>query len=270
MAILLKIVERALRRIDRYVGEIRSPQALHLGIEVGKIASLQQRVVSEIDPGNNIVGAERHLLGLGEEVVNATVEDEPPDPPDRHLFFRYQFGRVQHIEVKRVGKLFIKQLKSQFPLRKVAGLYGVPQVPSMEIRIRAIDFDGFIPHYGLHAQLRLPVEIDERALSIGGDQPERVHAETFHEAEGTGNGAVRHGPHDHVHTLGHERDKIPEVVVRRLGLWEIAIGFWFGGVNQIGKLDRILDEEHRDVVAYDVLVSLPGIEFYCESANVAC
>ena len=55
----------------------------------------------------------------------------------------------------------------------------------------------------------------------------------------------------------------------RLRLREVGIWFGLGGVNKIGKLDGILDEEYRHVIAYDVPVAVIGIEFYREAAHIA-
>ena len=52
-------------------------------------------------------------------------------------------------------------------------------------------------------------------------------------------------------------------------LREIAVGLLFRGVNQVRELDRILYEEHRDVVADDVPIALFGIKLHRESAHVA-
>ena len=41
------------------------------------------------------------------------------------------------------------------------------------------------------------------------------------------------------------------------------------GVNQIRKLHRVLDEEHRDVVADEIPVALVGVELHGEAAHVA-
>ena len=60
------------------------PEALELGVEVGEVAALEERVVGEVDAGDDVLGAERHLLGLGEEVVDHPVEHEPTDRLDRH------------------------------------------------------------------------------------------------------------------------------------------------------------------------------------------
>ncbi len=73
VAVLLEVVHRAARGVDRDVGEVRPAQPLKLGVEVGEVAALQQGVVAEADAGDDILGAERHLFGLGEEVGDQPV-----------------------------------------------------------------------------------------------------------------------------------------------------------------------------------------------------
>ena len=46
-------------------------------------------------------------------------------------------------------------------------------------------------------------------------------------------------------------------------------GFHLDRVDQIGKLHRILDEEHRDVVSDQIEVALLGIELHRKAAHVA-
>ena len=62
-----------------------------------------------------------------------------------------------------------------------------------------------------------------------------------------------------MHTFWSERYEVPKIVVRGLSLWESAVRFFFGGMDQIGKLDRILDEKHRDVVSNNIPVAFLGI-----------
>ena len=52
-------------------------------------------------------------------------------------------------------------------------------------------------------------------------------------------------------------------------LREAAVGLHLHGVDQVGKLDRVLDEEHRDVVADQVPVAFLGVELHREAAHVA-
>ena len=45
----------------------------------------------------------------------------------------------------------------------------------------------------------------------------------------------------------------------RLRLRETAIGLLFGRMDQVGELDRILDEKHRNVVTDQIPVALRGV-----------
>ena len=224
MAVLLEMGERAFRRIDRDVREVRTAEPLQLGIEIGKIAALQQRIVGEVDAGRHVLGHERDLLGLGEEIVRHAVEHQPADRDRRQHFFRNELGRIEHVEIETVGEFLVEQLQLQFPFRKIAGLDRVPKIAAMEIRIGAIDLHGLVPEHRLQAELGLPVEFDEGRFVLRIDEAEGVDAEPFHEAERARDGAVRHHPHDHVHAFGRQADEIPEIVVRRLRLRKARSG----------------------------------------------
>ena len=117
--------------------------------------------------------------------------------------------------------------------------------------------------------LRLPEELDEGRLALGVHEPEGVHAEPLHRGERARDGAVRHDPHDHVHRFRRQRDVVPEIVVRRLRLRKAGVGLGLRRVDQVGKLDRVLDEEHRDVVAHEVPVARIAVELHGEPAHVA-
>ncbi len=56
--------------------------------------------------------------------------------------------------------------------------------------------------------------------------------------------------------------------MRRCGLRHLVMRFWFHGVDQIRKFHRVLDEEHRDIVADQIPVALVTVEFHCEPAGI--
>ena len=135
--------------------------------------------------------------------------------------------------------------------------------------ILAGDLLRLVPHHRVHAEQRLPVELDEARLALGVDEAEGVDAEAFHHAQAARDGPVRHDPHDHVHRLGHERDEVPERVVGGRGLRHLVVRLRLHGVDEIGKLHRVLDEEDGDVVAHEVEVAFVGVELDGEAAHVA-
>ena len=57
--------------------------------------------------------------------------------------------------------------------------------------------------------------------------------------------------------------------MRGLRLRDLPVGVRLGGVDDVGELDAVLDEEHRHVVADQVEVALVGVELHRETAGVA-
>jgi hypothetical protein len=57
--------------------------------------------------------------------------------------------------------------------------------------------------------------------------------------------------------------------VRGLRLGKTTVWLLLGGMHEVGKLDGILNEEHRNVVTDDVPVALFGVELHGKSAHVA-
>ena len=56
----------------------------------------------------------------------------------------------------------------------------------------------------------------------------------------------------------------------RRGLWYFIMWFGLNSMDQIGKLDRVLDKKDRDVIANQIVVSFLRVEFHRKPAYVAC
>src|ERR1039458_5818500 len=78
-----------------------------------------------------------------------------------------------------------------------------------------------------------------------------VNSKALHHAERARNGAIGHGPHQHVSRLGHEGREVPEAVVGSCRLRKALIWRLLCGVNKVGKLDGVLYEEDGNVIADD-------------------
>ena len=57
--------------------------------------------------------------------------------------------------------------------------------------------------------------------------------------------------------------------MRCLRLREASVWLLLRGVNQVGKFYRVLNEEHRDVVADDVPIALLGVELDGKTPHVS-
>ena len=139
----------------------------------------------------------------------------------------------------------VKTCSAQLVLGVGAGLDALPQVAAVVVGVGAGDLHRLVPHQRMRAGHRRPVELDEHRLARLVDQPEGVHAEALHGGVAARDGAVAHHPHQHVGGLGHQRDEVPEGVVRARGLRHLVVRLGLDGVHQVGELHRVLDEEHR-------------------------
>ena len=107
----------ATRRVDRDLVEVRPAEPRDLRVDVGMDAAGEQRIVREVDAGHDVRGAERDLLGLGEEVVGIAIQHELADREHRHQLFRHDLRRVEDVEAEALGLLLGEDLQRPAPTR---------------------------------------------------------------------------------------------------------------------------------------------------------
>nr|WP_222115930.1 hypothetical protein [Chromobacterium vaccinii] len=112
------------------------------------------------------------------------------------------------------------------------------------------------------------MKLDESGLAFRIDQPKTVDAKAFYHAQRARQRAVGHDPHHHVHGLWRQRDEIPESVVRGGRLRKAAIRLHLDRMDQVGKFDRVLNEENRNIVADQIPIALPCVELDGEAAYI--
>ena len=268
-AVALVVVHRCQRRVDGNFVKICTAQARDLGVDVGVNTAVQQRVVAEVDAGNDMGGAKRHLLGFRKEIVRVAVQDHASHRLHWNEFFGYQLGGIEYIEAEFIGLRLGEGLQAQLPFRIIAGFDGLPQVAPMKVRIRAPDLHRLIPDQRVRAQQRLPMELAEHRIAALIDEPERVDTESLHHAVAARNTAVGHDPEQRVRRFRHQRGEVPKGVVGRGRLRHRVVRFRLDRVNQIGEFHRILNEKYRNIVADEIPVALIGIELHGKAAHVA-
>ena len=126
--------------------KIGAAEPADLGVGVGEQASLQKRVVGEIDARNQMTRMERGLLRLCKEVYRIAIQHHPPDDFDGNDFLWNDFRRVQNVEVEALGLRFVERLNAKLPLGKRALGDGLIEVAAMKVWVRSVDLHGFIPN----------------------------------------------------------------------------------------------------------------------------
>ena len=183
--IALMVVKGTGRAVDRNLREV-GPDALDLGINIGKKTTLEEWVVGEINSGNDVARMKGDLLGLGKEIVRIAVEYHLSNALDGNQLFRNELGGVQKVEIEFVFVPFLDDLNAEFPFWKIAAFNCLPEVASVEIGVFSGDFLGFIPDEGVNSLARFPMEFDEAGLTQRVDEAERVDSESLHHGQAAG------------------------------------------------------------------------------------
>src|SRR5260370_2124915 len=138
-AVALQIVEWAFRSVYGNLMEVRATEATELRIKIREQTALEQRILREIDTGNDVARAECDLLRFSEEIVDVTVEHEFANHIERNHLFGNDFRCVQYVELELVGEILIEDLQPQFIFWKVATGNGVPQIAAVKVGVGAVD-----------------------------------------------------------------------------------------------------------------------------------
>ena len=198
---------------------------------------------------------EGDLLGLGEEVRRVAVQGHA--------------GRSVCTGTSSSGTSFVASSRSM-PSKYWSSVSGITCTPSshsgnapgadrvVEVAAVEVGIDAgqrlrFLPHEAVHAEDRLPVELHQRGLAVVVRPAGRCERRSP-PSSGSERGIAR-SDIAHISMCGDSgmhRDEVPERRVRGLGLRDLPIGFGLGGVDQVGELDAVTDEEHRDVVADEI------------------
>ena len=135
-AVAEHVVDRAVRAVDRQLGEVRAAEPGQLGVEVGEQPRLHQRVVGDLDARDEIAGVERDLLGLGEVVGRVLVQRELADQLHRCQLFGHELGGVEQVDALEAVRAVVGQdLEAELALEEGAGLDPVGQVAAVEVGI---------------------------------------------------------------------------------------------------------------------------------------
>ena len=156
------VVDGGDRPVDGDLREVRPTEPRQLGVEVREEPSVQQRIVDDVDPGDEVSRVERDLFGLGEVVRRVAVEGHAPDDANGAELLGHQLGRVEQIDafeglLLRVGH----DLDAQLPLRRVAGGDPLVEVAPVEVGIDPAELLGLLPHQPVHPGDGLPVPLHQ-------------------------------------------------------------------------------------------------------------
>ena len=271
-AVAQHVVDGRVGAVDRELVEVRAAQPGELGVEVGEEPRLEQRVVGDVDAGHEVAHVEGDLLGLGEEVRRRGGQGEQPDGLHRSELLRARSSSG------RAGRC---------PRRSGPACRGRPGCPAPTAGTRRPRWRRRGRVGGSRGRRRRaaappprPASARPAAASSGtspalvvpspSTQPEGVDPEALHRA-GRSAGCARSDMSQMVWCCASvcSETKSQNVSWARLRLRDLPVGVRLAGVDDVGELDPVLDEEDRHVVADEVEGALVGVELRREAAGVA-
>src|SRR5690554_6312 len=92
-----------------------------------------------------------------------------------------------------------------------------------------------------------------------------MRTKTMHMTVAGGNSTVGH---QYGHLMQRLRMTGPKFVHSRR-IRQVGARIFLLRVNEVGKLDAVVQKEHRGVIADDVVVTLTGVDFYRKAARIA-
>src|ERR1700737_2627888 len=121
----------------------------------------------------------------------------------------------------------------------------------------------------MNSQQRLPMKFYKTGLPFIINETEGMYPKPFHHSETTGNSAVGHHPHNHMHRFRHQGNKIPKGIVCGARLWNFIVRLGFDSMNQVRKFNGVLNKKYGYIIAYQVIIAFLRIELNSKSFYTA-
>ena len=96
---------------------------------------LQKRVVGEINTWHHIPDEKATCSVSAKKLSTLRSSTSRPTMRSGKTSSGIIFGGVQNVEIEVVCKLLVEELKTEFPLRKIAVVNCMPQIPAVKVRI---------------------------------------------------------------------------------------------------------------------------------------
>ncbi|PMQ14793.1 hypothetical protein JaAD80_19100 [Janthinobacterium sp. AD80] len=261
-------MEGTARRIHGQVLVIGA-DPVQLGVVVGEQTALQHLVRRVAHAGHGVGRRKGRLLHFRVVIVRIAVQLENANGQQREIRVRPHFRQVERVPARALlplcQLLVRRHLQLDFPLGEIAAFDGAEQVALGVVGVGTGQAARFRGRQIPDALARLEVPFHVHALAIRIDQAIRVAAEAIHVTVAVRRAAVREEHGDLVQAF---RRMAPEIE-HHFSRFQIALRIALLRVDEVGELDRVLDEEHGRVVAHQIPVALFRIKAHGETARIA-
>lgn len=243
-SIIVIVVMSTFRCIHRQHQVIR-PQSMPLRVIVSESPTLEHLVIRVVDSGHHECRRESELLIFCEEVIDVPIQDHATNGLKRDQVLWPDLGNIQRVKIKLILIFGVHDLNVELPLGVVPRGNRVVKILCSMAVIGPAYNDGLVLQQVLHTTCRLPMELHIVNLSGLVDECEGVDTESFHVPVIQWNANVIVVPSERVKALRDVRAEVENPPIL------LNVRFWvrFEGVDHVGELHPVTNEEHREVVS---------------------
>lgn len=207
---------------------------------------------------------ESSLLDLSKVVFGVLVESELTESTKRVVLVGPDLGEIKDREVSLLSLLGGHGLHIAGPRGVLTALDGLKEILTTMVRVLSADSGGLSISVVLNALVSDHVDLHIDKVAVLVDPLEGVARVAVHVAERSRGSTVGKQLHDLVKTLLVVDQVVPEHVgVLAARLWVALLG-----VNKVGELDWVADEEDGGVVVYPVVDALLSVELCSKASGI--
>mmetsp|Transcript_137763 Transcript_137763/g.194883 ORF Transcript_137763/g.194883 Transcript_137763/m.194883 type:complete len:292 (-) Transcript_137763:39-914(-) len=174
-------------------------------------------------------------------------------------------GDIEDVPLVLGGISNRHNLDLEAPSGRLATGNVVEQVSGGVVGISGLDGIGLVSGQVLDAGVGLEVEFDKELVTLVIDPLESVRAVAVHVSVAIRGTSVREEDGDLMSRFGGKRQEVPEHV----GILQVGLGVSLLGVDEIGELLGVSDEEDGGVVAGHIPVAFLSVELDGETSGIS-
>ncbi|KAI6772825.1 hypothetical protein HG530_003783 [Fusarium avenaceum] len=143
--VTVEVHDRADRLVDGQLLPVDA-QSAELGILVGEVSALKKGIIRGANTGDKVAGTESNLLGLGEVLVDSSIQLEFTNVANGDKVLGPNLGSIKNVKVELVLARFLQNLDTKLPLGERAVFDGFFKILAMEIGVLTSKLQSFVPY----------------------------------------------------------------------------------------------------------------------------
>jgi len=244
---------------------IVNTESVSVGIGIGEKSSLEHLIGGGLNAGNHMDGGEGRLFDFSEIVVGVSVQNHLTDFNQGIVTVGPNLGDIKDVPLILGSISFGHKLNLQSPGSGLSRGNVLKQISGGVITISGSELSGFRGSEVLDTRVSHEVELDPESFALVVDPLESVRAKTVHVSVTIRGTSVGEEDGDLMGRFGDEGKEVPEGV----GVLAVGLGVSLLGVDEVGELGGISDEEDGSVVTNQIPVTFFGVEFDSKTSGIS-